>query len=67
MVVELDFPAFEGFGEVVELTGRGFGGGFETRDGIEEVKSLILEGKVDVVLIMKVDRFCFDLCLSNWV
>ena len=33
-------------------------GGFETRDGIEKIKSLILEGKVDVVLIMKVDR-CF--------
>ena len=44
--------------ELVSTISDTCSGGFETRDGIEEVKSLILEGKVDVVLIMKVDR-CF--------
>ena len=34
MVVELDLLVFGGFGEVVELTGRGIGGGFETREAI---------------------------------
>jgi len=43
---------------LVEIISDTASGGLETRDGIEKVKSLILEGKVDSVLIMKVDR-CF--------
>ena len=44
--------------DLVDVISDTCSGGFETRDGIEKIKSLILEGKVDVVLIMKVDR-CF--------